>query len=212
MAKAIEDPKVSNTKDLSKSPSLPKIKGGEADFGRFEISSAPNNPAPGGQASVDNHDDGLNMRSPKFWLAAGAIILVLFAVFLTASYLQNKRKSPTTGENTPASITPASKVPEASFNKLPAVTEQKESDVNILRDYFKGVSVNFKEDLMPLVPAAALELYKNYKAAGGDAKVEAARNFYIFLNNPGSASNEQYIKMIDDVKSDLEKAVGKPLF
>lgn len=163
-----------------------------------------------GEQTTSGNLDGLGMRSPRFWLAAGAIILILVAILVTISYLAGNKKIPATGPNQQQPAGVSSPLPGASPYKLPAVSDQ--SDINLLKDYFKQASPNFRDELMSLVPAVATDYYKKYKDATGDAKLEAAKAFYIYLNNPASVSNNQYKTFIDDVKRDLEKSIGKPLF
>src|SRR3989344_5293083 len=150
--------------------------------------------------SLSASPDTLSMRSPRFWLAAGAVILILVAILVTISYLVGNKKKPGPNQQQQQPAGVSSPLPGASPYKLPAVSVQ--SDIDLLKDYFKQASPNFGDDLMSLVPAVAVDYYKKYKDTTGDAKLEAARSFYIYLNNPASVSNEQYKKMIDDVKSD----------
>lgn len=228
MAKAKESQKVSNAQDLSRSQSLPKTNEGEQDFGRVEISApdsfkgtkpvpkistAANNPMPEAQDLEDN--EGLDMRSGKFWMAACAIILILVAVFATASYLIGNKKNAAQAPNQAktgqlSSTTPAAVVAGASPKALPPVKDQ--GDINLLQSYFKKVSANFRDDLMSQVPAVAVDSFKKYQSATGEAKVAAAQTFYIYLSSPASVANSDFKKVLADVKADLEKALGKPLF
>lgn len=161
-----------------------------------------------GEQTTSGNLDGLNMRSPRFWLAAGAVLLILVAVLVTISYLAGNKQKQQKAET--GTLIISSPIPGASPYKLPAVSAQ--SDIDLLKDYFKQASPNFGDELMSLVPAVAVDYYKKYKDAAGDAKLEAARAFYIYLNNPASVANEQYKTFIEDVKVDLEKSLGQPLF
>ena len=83
-----------------------------------------------------------------------------------------------------------------------------------LSAYFKQVSpVNFKEEFMASVPAVTSTAYDQYLGAGDEAaKLESARNFYDYLSGSSVKSDPEFIKFLEDVKSDLEKTLGKPLF
>ena len=59
----------------------------------LEIVPPPVMPTSGEQTTSGNLD-GLNMRSPRFWLAAGAVILILVAILVTISYLVGNKKKP----------------------------------------------------------------------------------------------------------------------
>lgn len=104
------------------------------------------------------------------------------------------------------SVTAASPVPIAPLTDSGQRTE--------LATYFARVSASFKEEFMAHVPAEAGLAFEQYTGAVDAAeKLEAARNFFIYLNNPNVDRNDSaQMAFLVDVKADLEKAVGQPLF
>lgn len=97
---------------------------------------------------------------------------------------------------------------------LPIAAVSDEADKKVLREYFaKAAPGNFKEELLAVVPREAGAAYNKFAAATGEAKLEAARIFFVYLNNPAvDRSDPSAMGFLEDVKSDLEKAVGQPLF
>lgn len=151
----------------------------------------------------------------KNWVHLGliiipALLLILLIVLGVGLFLRGK-KSPTPNATKKEAPAISSPIPRASPVQLPAVKEQKKTDE--LKNYFAKVSPSFKQEYMSKVPDAAAGAYDDYLASSGDKKVEAARAFYIYLNNPGvDQSDTQFKTFLADVKSDLEKSIGKPLF
>ena len=85
---------------------------------------------------------------------------------------------------------------------------------NKLKEYFSKVSVHFQDNFMTNIPEVALSAYQKYLDAGeGEAKLEAARAFYIYINNPGVLKDDpSYSQFLTDVKDDLEDTLGRNLF
>lgn len=149
---------------------------------------------------------GFNKR---LWLTIGGllIILIIGALLLLANVNKSSQQQPAPQTELEVS----SPVPGVSPPALPPV--EQEDQLEKLRAYFAGASSNFKEDFMDQVPQIAAVKYEEYLVAEGDSKVEAARAFYIYLNNPAvDRSDPAFEPFLADVKSDLEKTLGKPLF
>lgn len=146
---------------------------------------------------------------PKIFLAVGAVVLL--AVVLGALYFRNLKRSKPTDE---PSLPPlASIVPGATPPQLPKVEEDTKKTQ--LRAFFQKASpANFKEAFLDTLPAAAADAYVKYSSAASlDDKQAAARGFYIILNNPGAPSSDsQFLPFTKDVRAELEKELGKPLF
>lgn len=149
---------------------------------------------------------GMNfLKSPVILLVVIAVIVIIAFVAFFAKRLNVPSK--------PASMqaTVSSPVVGASPLNLPAVKEQ--GDIQILSDFFTNSSASFKSEYMQKIPQQAAESYKKYVAeTNEEAKLEMARNFYIYLNNPAAASDEEYQEFLEDVKSALEESLGKELF
>jgi len=161
--------------------------------------------APGGPLGGSS---GLNSRPLRFWLAFGALLLVLVAVLTSIGYLAKQKKTPSAGEQK----APAAQGKEGSPVALPAIKNDAGADE--LKTYFTSISPSFKDEFMSQVPEVTKEAYKKYKEiADPDQKLEAARAFYIYLNNPGPKSKDPlFEEFLQDVKSDLETALGTTLF
>lgn len=97
---------------------------------------------------------------------------------------------------------------------LPIAAVSDETDKGLLRVYFTKASPNnFKEELLAVVPMETGAQYNKFTAATGEAKLEAARIFYVYLNNPAvDRSDPGALGFLADVRADLEKTLGKPLF
>lgn len=107
--------------------------------------------------------------------------------------------------------------PEATSTlptSLPIAAVSDEADKGVLRVYFTKVSPNnFKEELLAVVPVDAAGAYNKFTAATGEAKLEAGRIFFVYLNNPAiDRSDPGALAFLADVRADLEKAVGQALF
>lgn len=150
-----------------------------------------------------------NFGGPKIFLAVGAVVLL--AVVLGALYFRNLKQSKPAEE---PSLPPlASIVPGATPPQLPKVEEDTKKTQ--LRAFFQKASPdNFKEAFLDTLPAAAADAYVKYSSAASvDDKQAAARGFYILLNNPGAPnSDSQFLPFTKDVRAELEKEIGKPLF
>ncbi len=142
------------------------------------------------------------------------IVLLLLVLGLVYFFMAKKGQAPKPAAETKSSpqLTVSSPDPKATPPALPKVEDQNQAKV--LKEYFSKVSpANFKDEFMGKVPKLAADAYNSYVAAQGDAKFEAARAFYIYLNNPGiDRNNAQMVAFLADVKKDLEKTVGKALF
>lgn len=146
-------------------------------------------------------------------LLIGAAI-VLLVIGLLAFYAKNLKKP---AKDVPGKeqeqIVAASPIPGASPPQLPKVKEQSKKDQ--VRAFFQKASpANFKEVFLDTLPEAAADSYIKYSsAASQDDKQGAARGFYIILNNPGAPSSDpQFLAFTKDVRAELEKGIGKPLF
>ena len=150
-----------------------------------------------------------DLRPPKFWLVL-AIIVVAAAVGLLTLYFKTSSKGAKpnqTSENGALSTPVSDETP-----KLPPPVSNAD-DKKALSEYFTNVSTNFKPEYMEKIPQVALDGFKKYQAAAGDAKLDAARTFYIYLNSPGVAPGDDiYPEFVKDVQNDLEKTLGKKLF
>ena len=173
-------------------------------------------PAPGGgSASPDaslggpvSPSGGPFKFGPRLvWVLGGLLLLVLIIAALVV--FKGVRK---TAEQQPAAEGEVSlPVPGVSPPALPPVEEEDQFEK--LSAYFAGASTNFKEEFMDQVPQIAAVKYDEYLAAEGDTKLAAARAFYIYLNNPAvDRSDPAFEPFLADVKVDLEKVLGKPLF
>lgn len=164
--------------------------------------------SPGGNSKVPNVSDlpGMGLlKSPIAWVAV--IVLVLLVAFST--FFVKKLNAPSNPVATPLAV--SSPIPGASPIALPAVREQ--TDIDLLSTYFANTSASFKSEFMAKTPQKAVEAYKQYTtAASDDAKLQAARNFYIYLNNPAAPQDAEYREFLEDIKADLEKGLGKNLF
>lgn len=142
-------------------------------------------------------------------LAAGVIFLVIVLavlVFIGTKAGRGSAQPPVPPIAPGESVTGASPVPIA-----PLTDSGQKSE---LVAYFARVSANFAEEFMVDVPAEAGLAFEQYTAAtDGAKKLEKARNFFIYLNNPNVDRNDSaQVAFLADVKADLEKAVGQPLF
>ena len=161
----------------------------------------------------------MSMRPPRFWLVL-ALLVIAIAVAVGAFYLNNSKRratgasDATSQEQKQAASSKTEPGPSpiagASPVILPKVDDQK--DISLLNSYFKKASTNFREEFMAMVPKGAVAEYKNYLSSSGDAQVQAAQSFYIYLANPANLANAQFKTFLADVKGDLEKTLGKPLF
>lgn len=150
----------------------------------------------------------------SYWVigavAVGATLLAIAAFVLVGQ----SRKGGEEQQTSQLSELPiSSPEPNVSPPTLPPV--QGEEKTSSLRAYFASVSPNnFKEEFMAKVPDVAANSYIEYsKAQGDEAKSEAARAFYIYLNNPAADTGDpSFAAFLADVKADLEKTLGKPLF
>ena len=106
------------------------------------------------------------------------------------------------------------KVTGTGATSLPIAAVSDEADIGVLRVYFAKASPNnFKEELMAVVPVDAAGAYNKFTAATGEAKLEAGRIFFVYLNNPAiDRSDPGALGFLADVRADLEKTLGKPLF
>lgn len=102
----------------------------------------------------------------------------------------------------------------ALVSPAPITAVSDEAVKKVLRGYFAKASPNnFKEELLAVVPVEAAGAYNEFTAATGEAKLGTARNFFIYLNNPAvNRSDPGALAFLEDVKSDLEKTLGQPLF
>lgn len=149
-------------------------------------------------------------RPPRFWLIFGGLAaLVLILIFVLSFFVLNKKPSPDVSQSPKT----AEKVLEQSPVALPAIKENTQ-EANPLKDYFKSVSSNFQDSFMTNVPEIAANAYKKYlDAPEGEEKLEAARAFYIYLNNPGVLKDDpSYNQFLTDVKGDLENTLKRNLF
>ena len=158
---------------------------------------------------IDATPSQFDLRPPKFWLVL-AIIVVAVAVGLLMFYLKTSSKGSKpdqTSESTALSTPVSHETPKPP----PAISNA--DDKKALSEYFTNVSTNFKPEYMEKIPQVAASAFKNYQAAAGDAKLDAARTFYIYLNSPGVAPGDDiYPEFVKDVQNDLEKTLGKKLF
>lgn len=149
-------------------------------------------------------------RSLRFWLAIGLVAAVMLLVAaLLFFFFGGRGKIQPTPAATPLEVTqPVSKeIPPPP----PPVANQDEA--TLIREYFTKVSPAFKEEFMARIPQVAVDSYKKYVNAESGGKLEAARAVYIYLNHPGiSLGDKQYAEFLGDVRKDLEKAIGQPLF
>ena len=167
-----------------------------------------NNP---GMAKIENRVSGVGSRPPKFWLFLGALVVVALVVVVSLAFFVKQKKGVGTGQ-TPTQ-TPLAQIVESSPVALPAI-KSDEGGADDLKKYFVSISPAFADDFMAQVPEVAKDAYKKYQqTTEPEAKLEAARAFYIYLNNPGAKSNDPMFKeFLDDVKFDLEETLGRDLF
>jgi hypothetical protein len=150
------------------------------------------------------------LRPPRFWLVLGIIIIAVFVgILILALKMGAGKSSPDQVQNKNNAIS----TPVSTEKPTPPPPISNQDDKKALSDYFGKVSTNFKPEYMDKIPQVAANAYKNYQAATGDNKLDAARTFYIYLNSPGVAGTDPiYAEFTRDVQSDLEKTVGKKLF
>ena len=176
--------------------------------------SMPQNPLrnPPGQSRLSGAENNLPFGLDKRALLIIGVIftIVVLGVLLAVGELNKKKQ----GQQQPSgtSLEVSKPVPGASPPSLPQVQDKSKADK--LRDYFAKASVNFKEQFMAKVADVAADKYLEYsQAADPEKKLEAARAFYIYLNNPAvDKSDPGFTQFLADVKADLEKALGKALF
>lgn len=145
------------------------------------------------------------------WVLVG-LLLVLFmisALVVFKGVRKTVEEEPVEGELVIPEVSLPD--PDVAPEPLPVVAEEEASP---LQDYFARVSVNFRAEFMDQVSAAAADFFLKYEAAGDEAeKLEAGRAFYIYLDNPAvDKSDPAFVAFLADVKADLEKTLGKPLF
>ena len=159
--------------------------------------------------SADEGPSQFDLRPPKFWLVLAIIVVAVF-VGLLALYFKigTKGAKPNQTSENGALSTPVSQ----DTPKLPPPVSNAD-DKKALSDYFTNVSTNFKPEYLDKIPQVAATAFTNYQAAEGDARLDAARTFYIYLNSPGIAPGDDiYPEFAKDVQNDLEKTLGKKLF
>lgn len=159
---------------------------------------------------LENTFSGMDFVNKKFWMIFGGIVtLILIAIFVFSFLVIRKEPSSSVSQSPEIAQNALEQSPVA----LPAIKENNEV-ANPLKDYFKSVSSNFQDSFMTNVPEIAPDAYKKYlDAPEGDEKLEAARAFYIYLNNPGSYKDDpSYQQFLSDVKSDLENTLSRNLF
>lgn len=142
-----------------------------------------------------------------------AIAVVILLIIVVASFFAARRGGDKSQEG---GIQPSvSTAPSAETSSPGVQVVQKVNEKNELRDYFRVVSPNnFKDEFLNWVPELAFKKYMDMsQEKDTQAKLEAAREFYILLNNPMVNRNDpQAINWIVDVRSDIERQLGKPLF
>lgn len=157
-----------------------------------------------------NNSPLTGFRPSRFWLIfAGIASVVLILIFVLSFYLLNKKAPPDLSQSPQT----AEKVIEQSPVALPAI-KSEDTSADELKVYFVSVSPVFNEEFMAQVPEIAKDAYKKYKETGEPLqKLEAARAFFIYLNNPGSKTDDPiFQEFLNDVKTDLEKTLGRVLF
>jgi|SRR3989344_5074048 len=149
-------------------------------------------------------------KPPRFWLIFGGLACLVLILIFVLSFFVLKKKSPTDVSKNPET---AQKAIEQSPVALPAI-KSDDNSADELKVYFVSISPAFSDEFMAQVPEIAKDAYKKYKETTEPAqKLEAARAFFIYLNNPGSKTDDPIFKeFLEDVKSDLETALGETLF
>lgn len=161
---------------------------------------------------VGNRVSPLGSRPPRFWIVFGSLVAIIFIAIFIFTIVSLRKKTPPS-QDTNQSLETAVKAVEQSPVALPAIKEQNEQS-NVLKQYFSQVSVHFQDNFMQNVPEITLDAYKKYlDAPEGEEKLEAARAFYIYLNNPGALKDDpSYNQFLADIKDDLENTLGRNLF
>lgn len=153
------------------------------------------------------------VKPPKGRLAIIiAAVSVLILLGLIAFFVKGSKQNPKISASQEPRIMVASPNPNASPPVLPKIKEASKSSE--LGAYFKRVSPdNFKDTFLANLPDAAADAYLMYtKTENPEEKINAARSFYIILNNPAAdRSDPQFTKFVLEIKADLEKTLGKPL-
>lgn len=142
-------------------------------------------------------------------LVVGVVFLLIVLGVLVVIGAKTIRKAPQ------PPVPPAAPNTGTMATPVPITVVSDEGQKAALRSYFvKASPNNFKEEFMANVPVEAVGAYNEFvKSASGEAKLSAARNFFIYLNNPAvNRTNPQALAFLADVKADLGKTVGQALF
>lgn len=165
-----------------------------------------------GVGNIANLDSTTKLPKSKLAIII-AVVSVLILLGLIVFFVKGSKKPPKTSTSQESGILVASPNAKISPPVLPKVKEASKSIE--LGAYFKRVSpANFKDTFLANLPDAAAEDYLKYiKTENPEEKINAARSFYIILNNPAAdRSDPQFNKFVIDIRADLEKTLGKPLF
>lgn len=174
----------------------------------------PNMPPATGQPAAATSPAPAPADRENFWgnggrqKLIGAVVAILIVGLIVAIF-QNLRQEAPPEEELPISS------PVAGASPVPLAAIEEKGQADVLTAYFGRVSpANFDEDFMDKVPQLAASAYLEYtQAADSDSKQESARTFYIYLTNPAvDQSDPRVAAWLADVKADLEKTLGKPLF
>lgn len=149
------------------------------------------------------------LRPPRFWLIFGTLVVVLLAglgLFLFTTW--NRQKPNSQAQNVPVFS------PSISASPVALQAIKKGDQANFLKEYFLKASPHFRDDFMENIPEMTANAYQRYlQVAEGEEKLEAARAFYIYLNNPGPKHDDpSYVEFTNDVREDLENTLGRKLF
>lgn len=149
----------------------------------------------------------------KKWVHLALIVIPLglfvsLVILLWAFFLNRSEVVEVADQNTPAV---ADEKPAPTLPPLPIIENGEK--ISKLKEYFAAVSPNWKDEYIKMVPEAAGKGYYDFLDSTDEDKRDAAVDFYTYLSNPGvPKTDEGFILFLNDVRADLEKQVGQPLY
>jgi|SRR3989344_7264801 len=192
----------------AKSPSVDVPLGSSVSVTKSSPASAVSSTSFAGNSSEPKFN--FDFKSTKFWIALATLAVFVIVALSVYYFIVASKKQPQVPKET-KNLTVSSPVSDQS-PPAPPPPVKSEDDKKLISDYFSQVSTNYKPEYIQNIPDVAVNAYKKYKDASGDAKLEAARALYIYLNSPGLAPDESFKQFVEDIKFDLEQSLGRKLF
>lgn len=151
-----------------------------------------------------NQQQAKQSGDKRILLAVIFVVLVVLALGVFVAFkAQSKSNLSSEGVTLPSPNAPLASVvpaPEAKRAEIKAYLSQ-------------AASGSYQEEYLDRIPESAVVAYVAFRdEKDPNKRLDTARNFYVIMNIPSNFNDPGFVAMVQAVRADLEKQLGRTLF